>query len=281
MKNEVEPEEFKISKEIQITEGFQQKLEVLNDLSVICHHAGKLLILRDLYSDASHGHTLLAMRDLGFLAIMAYSPRLTPFLMEKGALQLANGAKISGYAMKALGFGLSKAISLYVLSDLIYNTVKYAQNTNDTDAELGMIVDGAFLTIDFLVLGIEAAEAAGYITGVAAIAGPVGMIIGTALIVGLNFYGAMVKVNHIEKIVPLNFGEVIEEYARAFFYQDIESNIEELISEEQANEHLKLRATNYLRNQYQFDTFITKSGFVNEKSRIQMRADAVIDLRYR
>uniref|UniRef100_A0A915JKQ2 Uncharacterized protein n=1 Tax=Romanomermis culicivorax TaxID=13658 RepID=A0A915JKQ2_ROMCU len=172
-KNDVEPEEFKISKDMRITQGFQKRLEILDDVSVVCNYAGQTVMICDLISDVYHGNKLSALKDVGFLATTALSPRLGPLFTRIGISQVAKEAKISGYAMKALGFGISRAISLYVLSDFIYNTVKYVQNTNDTGAEQVMIVDGAFLAIDVLVLGIEAFEAAGYFAGVAAIARPV------------------------------------------------------------------------------------------------------------
>uniref|UniRef100_A0A915KD45 Uncharacterized protein n=1 Tax=Romanomermis culicivorax TaxID=13658 RepID=A0A915KD45_ROMCU len=173
MKNDVKSEEFKISKDMRITEGIQKRLEILDDVSVICNYAGQTVMIPDLISDVYHGNKLSALKDVGFLATTALSPRLGPLFTKIGISQVAKEAKISGYAMKALGFGISRAISLYVLSDFIYNTVKYVQNTNDTGAEQVMMVDGAFLAIDVLVLGIEAFEAAGYFAGVAAIAGPV------------------------------------------------------------------------------------------------------------
>uniref|UniRef100_A0A915KVU7 Uncharacterized protein n=1 Tax=Romanomermis culicivorax TaxID=13658 RepID=A0A915KVU7_ROMCU len=123
-KNDVEPEEFKISKGIKSTEGFQKRLEILDDVSVICNYAGQTVMIRNLISDLYHGNKLSALKDVGFLATTALSPRLGPLFTRIGISQVAKEAKISGYAMKALGFGISRAISLYVLSDFIYNTVK-------------------------------------------------------------------------------------------------------------------------------------------------------------
>uniref|UniRef100_A0A915JDK9 Uncharacterized protein n=1 Tax=Romanomermis culicivorax TaxID=13658 RepID=A0A915JDK9_ROMCU len=83
-----------------------------------------------------------------------------------------------------------------------------------------------------------------------------------ALLIGLNFYQAVKTVENIEKFVTLNDRELLDESLRATFHLDPAANIQELISEERANEFLKEQGMDFLmRNKDQFDVLIRKSAW--------------------
>uniref|UniRef100_A0A915L720 TcdA/TcdB toxin pore forming domain-containing protein n=1 Tax=Romanomermis culicivorax TaxID=13658 RepID=A0A915L720_ROMCU len=255
----------------------KEKIEILENLATASNSVMMLLMIRDLLSDVYHGNKLSVVKDASLLAMTAFSPQIANFLAQKGELMIANEAKIAGYASKALGFGVSRAISLYVFYDLIHNTIDYLDNTNNTSAKIGMEIDGAFLAIDAITLGIQGLETAGYVYGMAAIANPIGAIIGASMVIGLNIYQAMEKVSSINKFIHLNGQELIDESLRAFFHIDPAANVQELMSEESTNEYLMEKATEFLTRQNKYDTLITKSGVLHGKT-VQLRKNAVVDM---
>uniref|UniRef100_A0A915IUB6 Uncharacterized protein n=1 Tax=Romanomermis culicivorax TaxID=13658 RepID=A0A915IUB6_ROMCU len=110
-------------------------------------------------------------------------------------------AKVCHYAGQAL-------MVRDLVSD-VYN-VDYVKNPNDTSAELNMAVDGAFLAIDLITLGIEGLASAGLISGsIAAMANPIGAALGMALIIGLNVYQVVKTIENIQKFVTLNDQELL------------------------------------------------------------------------
>uniref|UniRef100_A0A915K4I3 Uncharacterized protein n=1 Tax=Romanomermis culicivorax TaxID=13658 RepID=A0A915K4I3_ROMCU len=240
-------------------------------ISQISHYMMLGFMVRDAISDAVNEHYGSAAMDIGFLLASAYSPTLGTLSKTVGNSLLEAGSKFSGYALKTLGYGIQRAISIYVFTDLIKNAVAYGKDTNNTDAGIGMAIDGAFVTIDLLTTAAEAFGAFTFIT-------PVGQIASVLLIVGMNIYETVKKVEQIKQILPLNTGEAIDEILRAFFHMNPEAYIQKLMSEKMVNSKLMQQALDYLSTQSRIDTYITGSAEFRGNAFV-MQGDTVIDMR--
>uniref|UniRef100_A0A915JIY1 Uncharacterized protein n=1 Tax=Romanomermis culicivorax TaxID=13658 RepID=A0A915JIY1_ROMCU len=161
--------------------------------------------------EAVNKHYGSAATDIGFLLASAYSPKLSGMAKTAGNSLLETRSKFSGYALKTLGFGIQRAISIYVFVDLIENAVAYGKDPTNTDAGIGLAVDGAFITMDLLATAAGAFGAFAFII-------PATQIATVLLIVGMNVYETAKNVKQIEQIVPMNAGQLIDESLRAFFH---------------------------------------------------------------
>ncbi|WP_342147635.1 ankyrin repeat domain-containing protein [Rickettsiella endosymbiont of Aleochara curtula] len=140
-------------------------------------------------------------------------------LEQKRLLALATG-------MKGLGFGLgarviTKGTSLLAGYDL-YNQIKALQNnTNSTDAIVGIVSDGIQIGTDLLRGGIEVAEISSErfaAMGISVIAGPAGEIVVTAVMLGDRIYDDVEIVDKEDHHVHLSGWEKFKEGGRAFLF---------------------------------------------------------------
>uniref|UniRef100_A0A915KCH6 Uncharacterized protein n=1 Tax=Romanomermis culicivorax TaxID=13658 RepID=A0A915KCH6_ROMCU len=267
-------EQSEVREEIHIT---PEKRAVLEDLSAISNHMMLGFMMRDLISDYYHGNKAAMVIDSSFLLTAIFSPLIVNSLSKRAAIMIANKFKISGYLTKGLAYGVSRAISLYVLYDFIDNTIKYIGNKSDESAKTSMEINGAFLAIDVIVDVIGILEVYGIIAGASAVAGPIGGIIAVGLVVGLNFHASHKRLQQIEKIVHLSSRDKQEEALRGFFRMDPAANVQELMNEAIANEHLKKHAMTFLANQNTYDRYFTKSGTIVDGT-LQLESDATIDV---
>uniref|UniRef100_A0A915JVG9 Uncharacterized protein n=1 Tax=Romanomermis culicivorax TaxID=13658 RepID=A0A915JVG9_ROMCU len=254
-----------------------EKKVILEELSAISNHAMMGFMVRDLILDIYHENKPAIFKDSSFLLATIFSPQIAHFLSKKASVMLANEFKMTGYLTKGLAFGVSRAVSLYVLYDFIDNTIQYIGNNSDQSAKTAMEIDGAFLAIDTIVGVINGLEFLGVITGAFAIAGPISGIIAVGLVLALNLYDLHNRIKNIGKIVHLSFNDRMEERLRGFFHMDPAQNVEELMNEAIANEQLKTHAMNFLTKQHTYDTFFTKSATIVNGT-LRMESDATINV---
>lgn len=140
-------------------------------------------------------------------------------LEQKRLLALATG-------MKGLGFGLgarvvTKGTSLLAVYDL-YNQIKVLQNnTNSTDAIVGIVSDGIQIGIDLLRGSIEVAEITSErfaAMGISVIAGPAGEIVVGAVMLVDRIYDDVEIVDKENHHVHLSGWEKFKEGGRAFLF---------------------------------------------------------------
>uniref|UniRef100_A0A915JT28 Uncharacterized protein n=1 Tax=Romanomermis culicivorax TaxID=13658 RepID=A0A915JT28_ROMCU len=161
-------------------------IESLKKVSKIGGYFMLGFMVRDIVSDAVNKHYGAMAKDIGFLVAAVSAPTLGELAEVSGSALVASGAEVSGNALKFVGFGLKRAISLYVFADFVENAIAYAHDTNNTEAAMSMAIDGAFVAIDLLTIAAES-------FGVLAFMGPLGEIAGVILLVGLNIYQTVEK----------------------------------------------------------------------------------------
>uniref|UniRef100_A0A915JTY7 Uncharacterized protein n=1 Tax=Romanomermis culicivorax TaxID=13658 RepID=A0A915JTY7_ROMCU len=244
-----DPDQSRTVDEINVVKAYKSLVKVLK----ISRYMMLGFMVRDAISDAVNKHYGAAAMDIGFLLASVYSPTLGEMAKTTANALLETGSKFSGYALKTLSFGIERAISIYVFTDLIENAIAYGKDSKNTNAGIGLAIDAAFLTIDLVTAAAEAFGAFTFMT-------PVGQIASVLLIVGMNVYQTVKTVEQIEQILPLNTGEVIDESLRAFFHVNPEDYIRKLMSEKLANSELMQQALDYLKKQSNIDTYITGSA---------------------
>uniref|UniRef100_A0A915HI42 Uncharacterized protein n=1 Tax=Romanomermis culicivorax TaxID=13658 RepID=A0A915HI42_ROMCU len=236
-------------------------------------------MLRDFISDLIRHDVTGAIRDGTFFVGGIFSHKLASTAETYGARMIEEQRILLGNSFKFAAPVLRRLTSAYVLSHLISSVRQYHNDENNTAALVNVGVDSAFLTIDAGETSIEIMELFGVeaVESLSAITGPIGMAIGTVLILGSNVYETVKKIEVTNSEVSLSIDEEITETFRAFFHLDTSQQVQNEINEYEANEILAKQIKTQLDNQKRFKYYVTSSGKI-QNGKIQMLHDTIIDL---
>ncbi|WP_342220345.1 ankyrin repeat domain-containing protein [Rickettsiella endosymbiont of Miltochrista miniata] len=140
--------------------------------------------------------------------------KLSASLASKGESLAAAGNKLLGKSLQIGTPFLRRGTSILIAIDFA-NQVKALQQ-GDEEALGGVISNGVNLGIDLLEAGIEVGEIAGMFSGISAITGPAGEVVGALVMLGVQIYDAVRSVARLDHLIHLSGWEKFKEGWRAF-----------------------------------------------------------------
>ena len=161
---------------------------------------------------------------------------------------------VYGRSLKYLSPLFSKFTNAFIVYDLI-NQLKAYKN-GSTDALIPIIGDSIVLSVSSAEFGIEMAELAGSIKGISSVTSPIDMTFEAVVIIGLEIYSAVRKVEKIDEQIHLTGWEKFKEGWRAFLHIDKEEYIEDLLELKLKNNKLVDNAEKFLINNTNIQRYI-------------------------
>ncbi len=232
--------------------------------------AGKAMhaaIMKDFIGDLLAGNFKGAAINASFFVGSKFAGKISEFAVMKGmefAKSPAIGKALFGKSLRIAGQFISRAPSVFIIADLV-NQIKDYQKGNK-DALVPIIGNSIMLSNDAIAIGLELGEMAGFefCEVAAASFGPIGEVIGAAVFIGMQIYGAVKAVEKLDEQVHLIGLEKCEEGIRAFFHQGPSESMEELLEEKQANNKVVQGMISFLMSHRNIRRCIKPSMMVKE-----------------
>lgn len=222
----------------------------LNHLQKVGRFSSELMqgmIAQDTLSALFRGDGKTVAINFGFISTGSGLAKLSELAVAKGETLLQAGKPLLGKALLAAAPFLKRSTSAFFVFDLA-NQIK-ALASGNKDAIKGVVGDSLIVGSDLAVAGIEVAETFGLIEGVAEVAGPVGEVISTLVMLGIQIAAAVESVTHLDTLVHLTDWERFKEGWRAFLGISVEQYIQNMADLEQYYQQVLPEKLQWLQNQ--------------------------------
>jgi uncharacterized protein YjbI with pentapeptide repeats len=234
----------------------------LNKVSRIANGINQGFIAKNILADLIQGAYEDVAINLSFLMGGQAFGRLSEKAKIKAAEFLVEDRKLLASTLQFAAPFLARGTSVFLAYDLVLEIRALKQGNRDALASL--VGDSVYLGVDTAEIGIEVAEMVGLFDGIAALTGPVGMVIGTMVFVVTNLYQVVKQVKRIDAIIPLTLEEKFIESVRALINLAPERAIAELIETKQLNTQLVKQSLTYLKQHPALQRHVFPSGKLEE-----------------